>query len=293
MMMKEKINISPENVYGKCDLKCVYNYKYNESTLTAKNNGVNISLTYENGNVAPVMYNNNKYIVAKIVIFSPSVHIYNDNNVDAEIIIEHTPEAGGPGLFVCIPVIKSGDSTTATTLITEVIKGVGSSAPAVNETTNINVSGFTLDKIIPKGPFFAYSGKYSEAEADFIVYGKMYAIPVSNAIITILGKIIKPFPLPMRGEKLFVNPKGANSSGNIGDGIYISCQPTGSSEEEINVTNEKDSTSTDFDTTWVKYLFEIIIGCLLFLAIFYGISYAFNSTSSGFSMPSVFKKKTI
>ena len=292
MMIKEEINISPSSVYGKCDLKCVYNYKYQESTLTAKNNGVNISITYENGNIAPVMYNNNKYNVAKILIFSPSVHIFYDTKVDAEIVIEHNPEAGGPSLFVCIPILKSGDSTSATTLVTELVKGVASNAPAANETANINITGFTLDKIIPKGPFFSYSGKYSEANADFIVYGKMYAIPVGTAIITVLNKIIKQFPLPMRGDKLFLNPKGANTSGHIGDGIYISCQPTGSSEEQTDVSNNKDSTSTEFDTTWVKYLFEIIIGCLLFLAIFYGISYAFNSTSSSsFTMPSVFKKK--
>jgi hypothetical protein len=292
MMMIEEINISPANVYGKCDLKCVYNYKYPESTLTAKNNGVNISLTYENGNVAPVMYNNNKYIVAKILIFSPSLHIFNDNKVDAEIIIEHTPEAGGSPLFVCIPIAKSADSSSATTLVSDIVRGVGSNAPAANETTTMNISGFTLDKIIPKGPFFSYSGKYSEANADFIVYGKMYAIPVGNAVIAVLGKILRPFPLPMQGEKLFVNAKGANSSGRIGDGIYISCQPTGSSEEQTDVTNNKDSTSTEFDTSWVEYLIKLLIGCIVFLAIFYAISYGFNSLS-GLPMPTtLFKKKT-
>jgi hypothetical protein len=290
MMLKEEINISPANVYGKCDLKCVYNYKYQESSLTAKNNGVNISLTYENGNVAPVMYNNNKYIVAKILIFSPSLHIFNGSKVEAEIIVEHTPEAGGPALFVCIPVVKSADTTSATTLVADVVRGVGSNAPAVNETTTMNIAGFTLDKIIPKGPFFSYSGKYSDAEADFIVYGKMYAIPVGNAVIAVLNKILKPFPLPMRGEKLFVNQKGANSSGHIGDGIYISCQPTGSSEEETDVSNNKDSTSTEFDTSWVEYLIKLLIGCIVFLAIFYIVSYGFNSLS-GLPMPTTLFKK--
>ena len=290
MMLKEEINISPANVYGKCDLKCVYNYKYPESALTAKNNVVNISLTYENGNVAPVMYNNNKYIVAKILIFSPSLHIFNGNKVEAEIIIEHTPEAGGGALFVCVPVSKSADSTSATTLLSDVIRGVGSNAPAANETTTMNISGFTLDKIIPKGPFFSYSGKYSDAEADFIVYGKNYSIPVGNVAVAILNKILKPFPLPMRGEKLFINQKGANSSGRIGDGIYISCQPTGSSEEETDVSNNKDSTSTEFDTSWVEYLIKLLIGCIVFLAIFYVISFGFNSLS-GLPMPTTLFKK--
>ena len=39
------INISVQNIQGKCDLKCSYNFKYPESNTTAKNNGVFISLT--------------------------------------------------------------------------------------------------------------------------------------------------------------------------------------------------------------------------------------------------------
>ena len=61
-LTKKPINISPQNVYGKCDLKCVYNFKYKESSLTVKNNGINISLTYDNSNVAPVSYNEEKFL---------------------------------------------------------------------------------------------------------------------------------------------------------------------------------------------------------------------------------------
>ena len=60
-LTKKAINISSQNVYGKCDLKCVYNFKYKESVLTVKNNGVNISLSYDNSNVPPVLYNEEKY----------------------------------------------------------------------------------------------------------------------------------------------------------------------------------------------------------------------------------------
>ena len=43
-LTKTAINISPKNVYGKCDLKCIYNFKYKETNLTVKNNGINISM---------------------------------------------------------------------------------------------------------------------------------------------------------------------------------------------------------------------------------------------------------
>ena len=39
----QNINISPQNVQGYCDMKCSYNFNYQESGSTATNNGVMIS----------------------------------------------------------------------------------------------------------------------------------------------------------------------------------------------------------------------------------------------------------
>ena len=289
-LTKTAINISPKNVYGKCDLKCIYNFKYKETNLTVKNNGINISMTCDNTNVPPVMYNEAKYSVSKIMLFSPSLHLFNENKVDAELIIEHIPETGGQNLFVCIPIIKSGDSTTASSLLTQVISGVATNAPAANETTTLNLSDFTLSKIVPKSPFFSYSGTYNNSTADFIVFGKNYAIPLSEKVLTALGSIIKPFPLPMIGDNLFFNAKGPNSSGSVGDGIYISCQPTGSSEEEIDITNTKNSTSFDMenimDNSAFKLVIKIVVGCILFIIVFAGLAFAYGKlTDTPVKMP--------
>ena len=289
-LTKTAINISPKNVYGKCDLKCIYNFKYKETNLTVKNNGINISMTCDNTNVPPVMYNEAKYTVSQIMIFSPSLHLFNENKVDAELIIEHIPETGGQNLFVCIPIIKSGDSTTASSLLTQVISGVATNAPAANETTTLNLSDFTLSKIVPKSPFFSYSGTYNNSTADFIVFGKNYAIPLSEKVLTALGSIIKPFPLPMIGDNLFFNAKGPNSSGSVGDGIYISCQPTGSSEEEIDITNTKNSTSFDMenimDNSAFKLVIKIVVGCILFIIVFAGLAFAYGKlTDTPVKMP--------
>ena len=283
-LTKKPINISPQNVYGKCDLKCVYNFKYKESALTVKNNGVNISLTYDNSNVPPVLYNQEKYNVSQIIIFSPSLHLFNNSKVEGEIIVVHTPESGGQNLFVCVPITKSGDSTTASTLLTQVISGVATNAPAANETTNLNLSGFTLSKIIPKSPFFSYSGTYGKATADFIVFGKNYAIPLNEKVLTALGSIIKPFPLPMLGDNLFFNAKGPNSSGSVGDGIYISCKPTGSSEEETDITTDKSSTDSDvsisienlMNNSTFQLVMKILVGCILFFVIFAGLAFVYS-----------------
>jgi hypothetical protein len=289
-LTKTAINISPKNVYGKCDLKCIYNFKYKETNLTVKNNGINISMTCDNTNVPPVMYNEVKYNVSKIMLFSPSLHLFNENKVDGEIIIEHNPETGGQNLFVCIPIVKSADSTTASSLLTQVILGVAANAPAANETTALNLSDFTLSKIVPKSPFFSYSGTYNNSTADFIVFGQNYAIPLNEKVLNALGSIIKPFPLPMLGDNLFFNAKGPNSSGSVGDGIYISCQPTGSSEEEIDITNTKNSSSYDMenimDNSTFKLIVKTLVGCILFIVIFGGLAFAYGKlTDTPVKMP--------
>jgi hypothetical protein len=291
-LTKTAINISPKNVYGKCDLKCIYNFKYKESNLTIKNNGINISMKCDDSNVPPVIYNEVKYNVSQILLFSPSLHLFNEDKVDAELIVEHVPETGGQNLFVCVPIVKSGDSTTASSLLTQTILGVAANAPAANETTTINLSDFTLNKIIPKSPFFSYSGTYSNSTVDFIVFGKNYAIPLNEKILNALGSIIKPFPLPMIGDNLFFNAKGPNSSGSVGDGIYISCQPTGSSEEEIEITNTKSSSSFDMenlvDNSTFKLIIKIIVGCILFIIVFAGLAFAFGKlTDTQIKMPNL------
>ena len=283
-LTKKPINISQQKIYGKCDLKCAYNFKYKESNLTATNNGINISLTYDNSNDPPVSYNEAKYNVSQITIFSPSLHLFNNKKVEAEIIIEHIPESGGQNLFVCVPIIKSSDSTTASKFLSQIISVVSSSAPASGETTNLNISGFTLDKIIPKSPFFSYSGSYSNSTADFIVFGQNFAIPLNERVLNALGSIIKPFPLPMLGDNLFLNAKGPNLTSSSGDGIYISCQPTGSSEEEVDITTTKTSTDSDIgftlenmiNSSTFKLIMKILILCIVIILFFAGLAFAYS-----------------
>lgn len=273
-MSIQNINISPKNITGKCDLKCSYQFKYEESNSTAKNNGVVINLTYDSRSIYPVTYNSQKYNVSSISIVSPSIHIFNDKNMPGEILIEHTPVNGGNILNVCIPFVASSESSSASDLITEIIKKVSTNAPSEGETTNINL--ITLQKIVPRKPFYVYNNK----STDYIVFGAIDAIPLSLSIIQTLKQIIKPFSLSTPGESLFYNSKGPISGLQLGDGIYISCQPTGSSQEEMSVTYEKNSSSFDFsnitESPVFKLIILILIGCLLFLLVFYGISILYD-----------------
>jgi hypothetical protein len=279
-MSNKNINISPKNITGKCDLKCSYQFKYSESSSTAKNNGVVINLTYDTRSVPPVIYNSQKYNVSNISIVSPSIHVFNDINMAGELLVEHTPISGGNNLTVCVPFVKSTESSSASDMISEIVKKVASNAPSEGDTTNLNLSSFTLQKIIPRKPFFAYN----DNTTDYIVFGAIDAIPISSNTISTLQKIIKPYALSTPGTNLFYNSKGPITGLQIGDGIYISCQPTGSSEEETAVTYDKNSSSFDFsnikDSPIFKMIFLILIGSIVFLIVFYGISILYNSLIS-------------
>jgi carbonic anhydrase len=283
-MSNQNINISNQNVQGKCDLKCSYSYNYPESSnLTAQNQGVSIVLTPDNTTSPAVTYNNQKYNVTNFSIVCPSLHNYNGSQAAAEVLITHAPVNGGQNLSVAIPIISSSDSSTASYLITEIIQSVANNAPSQGKSTNLNLSRFTLKDVVPKKPFYSYTDTASNAE--WIVFGTLYAIPLNTSTLNTLRQIIKPYPLPMRGGPLFFNSSGPNSGLSIGDGIYIKCNPTGSSTEETAVEYSKNTPSYDLmnllESPVTMLIVQIIIGIILFIIVFAIISYIFSFITTG------------
>lgn len=281
-MSTKNIDISRKNVVGKCDLKCAYNFKYSQSNSTAKNNGVNITLSYDNTSLPPVLYNNDHYIVSSVVINCPSIHYFNGAQAAAEITIEHTPVKGGPNLYVCVPINSSTESSDGTVLLDEIIESVATNAPVEGESTNLNLSNFNLQNIVPNKPFFSYT---DDKNNDYIVFGILEAIPLNSNILTRLSQIIKPFPISTSGSLLFYNSSGPNTVESMGGGIYISCSPTGNSEEEVPVDYSKNTTSYNFSnilqSPMFKLMFQFIIGLLLSIIVFSIISYLYSFLTTG------------
>jgi hypothetical protein len=280
-MSTQSIDISKKNISGKCDLKCAYNFQYPESNTTAKNQDVLINLTYDNSKTPPVTYNTQKYTVTGISITSPSLHLFDGATTAAEIIIEHTPVKGGPLFKVGIPIKSSSESSDASNLLTEIIQSTATNAPSKGESTNLSISGFTLNKIVPNKPYYSYTDKDKN---DWIVFGSLEAIPLNNSTIKPLQRIIKPFPLPMTGGKLFFNASGPNST-KVGEGIYISCKPTGSSSEETEVKYSKNTPSYDIenilDNPVTKIIFQVIVGCILFVLVLFIFNYIYKFVTTG------------
>jgi hypothetical protein len=294
------INISRQNVTSNCDLKCAYNFKYPETSLTANNEGALIIFNFDQTNTPPVVYNQQKYNVENMMLITPSMHTFNGATTNAELLISHTPVLGGNQLAVCIPINQSSDSNAASNLVTDLIQSVATNAPAVGETTTINIEGgFTLNKIVPNKPFYSYTDNNN---GDYIVFDNLDGIALNSDTLSSLTQIIKPFPLPTPGGNLFYNKNGPNLS-NADSGIYIKCKPTGSSSKEVPVEYAKNNTQpfsfTNFlNNSTFKMILNIFISLLIFLIIFSGISHGYSYLTgnpiniTGFITQLVTKNKT-
>lgn len=272
------INISknsvklPEGGYRKCDNKCSYNFSYPNTNMTITNNGYNLSIIFDNYNNSPVTYNSSKYNASSGSIFCPSINSYNGNKVAAELLIEHTSVNGGKKLFVFIPIVTNGYSSSGTEFITSIID---QSAAAINTSSsstgsssfNYNNDSFTLQDIVPKKPFYSFS--IQNNSVDCVAFDLADAIAVSS--VSKLSTMIKPFTLQLTGSLLFFNEKGPNNVG-IGDGIYISCKPTGSSKEKIDISKPKNTTVfnvANINSENLNTIIYIIIFALILFIVFY------------------------
>lgn len=301
-------DVSQQYVKGKCDLKCDYSYKYHKSNSIATNSGSLITISYEDSGVPPVTYNNIKYNVDFIELMYPSLVFYNGSPALANLYIFHTSVKDSSAIVIIIPIVLSESTNRASNFISEIINSVASSAPNSGEKVTLNISDFSLQDIIPKKPFYNVSDFYFY---NVILFDLEGAIPMSQATFDIFSKII----LPSQGETssqlatilaspnaskeiipLFYNSKGPNSSNNGEDEIYISCQPTGNSEETENVTFQKRKNSTttfqiDMSKLFKNPYFIYFFYALIFIILFVFLNMLINIISSGSVKIPFFTKK--
>ena len=264
------INIARTNIANYCTTKCAYSFDYNECGLNKT--VLEQQMTYKFNpipSVPPVLYNKNQYTPDEIRISHKSFYKYNGNQVDAQLIIIHSPVNGGNNMCVCIPIIQSTDTSAASILIGEMIT-----------TINQTIKPFSLNTIIPMNPFYSYT----KDNIDFIVFGLASAIPLSASIFETLKNSIS-ITEPETDDtttKVFYNSDGPKST-LAGQGIYIDCQPTGSSGE-VDIVKTMNPPIYDLDTVLkdptVFMIVQLLMSCLIFIIIYFLISYGFAFMTS-------------
>jgi len=276
------IDISKDNVIGKCDLKCEFSYHYNDSSCVATNRGEYISLAYDKSSSPPVTYNSSAYDVKEIRIYSPSLHSFNGTKAEGEFIIIHNTYAGANPLLVCIPIKSSNTGEPNSKYLSAIIKTVATNAPTTDEQTTVTISNFNLNAFVPKKPFFSYTGTEpyqpcNEGKNEYIVFATDSAIGLSDIILSALKKVITENAYDIKPSPgLFFNQKGPSSNVSSGQ-IYIDCQPVGESEEEdVIVTDSGSGSSTEMFTTeniMENKYFQMFLGALIFVAIIFLIKF--------------------
>ena len=242
-----------------CFYKCKYDFVYGGiGSCNAINQGNMIQLDYPENKDDSIVYNNLKYTPRQIFIYYPSYFNYYDKNnsegkkADAEISIYHTNATSTP-LIVNIPIyINTSSATTSSTLITEIITNVSKNAPNKNEkTTIIFSSNFSLKKIIPVKPFYNFYDNIKSA--NYVIFGNENSISISTVTYNnMLVKILNTYDSSAKqdideGPFIYYNANGPNSN-PVNNDIYISCKPTGSSEDTTDIIVDKKDDGSGGDT---------------------------------------------
>ena len=247
----------------KCVLKCLLHYKYGDSACAIKNNNTSISLSYDG--TSDVVFNNAKFTPTEIRIFKPSLHTYSGKPAEAELIIVHNSSQGG--LLICVPLTTSLTLTRGSYLLSDII-----SAAPTNGTSSANIPDYNANYLIPTSRYFTYDGPlpYGPCTTQtyhYVVFHPQFGtIGLTSDTMKLLDGILNPHYIASAKGNVFVNMKGTTSNGFAGDGqIYIDCQPTGQSEEEVVF---KDAATPTVPNDIIMTVLMIIIGIILIYATF-------------------------
>jgi len=214
-----------------------------------------------------------------------------------EFVIIHTPVMGGDSLLVCIPIKPTGVQSVSAMMLTKIIQTVASKAPNSGETVQA-FSNLDLSKIVPKAPFFSYSGTLPyqpyTGNVNYVVFNvSSGAFDIDSNVLNRLKGVITPQLNPIikrtvedhRGN-VFYNKTGPTAMSQESD-IYIECAPTGSSDEETVVNKHGDNDDNNevdviafFKSDTGVMIMQILIATLLACAIIYAIHKLFVMTTA-------------
>ena len=260
-----------------CDLKCRFNHNYSNTTIQSIITSSNITLKLGTQSVPPVHFNDNTYNVSKITITYPSSIKFHGNPADGAIEITHTSTTSYNPLIVVIPFNQS--SATNPQVLDSIIHQTATLLPKTAY-TNLNIPNFSLQSIIPNGPFY-----FSESDKYYMIYyGLESALSISNETYQQLKKIVitPTKPLTSTSEiELFYNPDGSNVASTGGSDMgYLECQEQYSEEVPDNVETSPGPPSQIakfFENPKVQEILWIIFYVICSVILIVMLYYAFNT----------------
>lgn len=272
------INISKHKKVNTCTEKCKLQFSYTDSNCSVTNKGDHLHISYDNSAKDPIIFNNDELNVSQIRIYRPSLHTFDEQQADAELVIFHS--STGRNLLICIPIVESEQLSPATPSLSHIINKTLRNAPNEDETTQINFNDsvkFNLNDYVKKHTqYYAYSGSLMyppcSGTYNYIVFHPDDAkINIYSKDFRNLKKLIASSDYPTKENTYSKNEKGAMSLGVEGDDIYIKCNPVGENGEiledrDIN-TGSVIGTSSSKPLSWDDMIknpvFEIVLGVIV------------------------------
>jgi carbonic anhydrase len=248
----------------KCNLKCKLWYKYGNSSCLVKNNKDHLAISYDGDN--DIMFNTVSYTPTQVLIFKPSIHTYDGQYADAELIICH--KGGVNGLYICVPIIVSQtmSSSAGSNILEDIIKN----SPTDQQPISLNLQDYNANYLIPKCSYFSYVGQtipiggncLENTSAQYVVIHQRHGnMSISQSSMNDLGNLIHDSYISVYEGKSFFNESGTKSNGFSGDGeIFIDCQPVGEGSE---IMYQEPTNIKPPNLDWVYAVLYIICGIII------------------------------
>ena len=266
------------DIKGNCENKCFLSFNYQSSTCIVKNKGKYLSLGYEN-NDSKITFNSSSYKVIDIRLYTPSLHRYNSDKSDAELMVIHKNNKQEI-LVICVPVKKTMIMSPASSLFSQII---GAAPIRSGQSASANVNNFSLNFFVPKATYHFYQAKLPwdrrGNDCNFIVFNpKDSNSTISPETFILLNKLInKNNYEPSSNIDIFYNKTGVSSSGEGGESdIYIDCSPIIKDSEKIDYKTITDSSTSSFTDLLRSNSMKLFGQALILLAIFTLIFYGFR-----------------
>jgi len=237
-------NISSNNVAGNCNLKCDLAVNYPPTSCPVYHESMGLTIKADATTVPPATYNSIKYIPDEMIIQTPSGLFYNEKRAVGDIMIRHHSSDYSSYLMIIIPIIESNSLTDVSHFMSDIISAVSSAAPAVGNSTTVNMNNFSFGAFVPNKPFYTFN----VWSYNVVAFGLESALPLSKSNLATLTSFFKDSPYkitdtynnkdnPFKDVQIYKNTHGLSSIA-AGD-IYIDCKPVNESEETTNVPVKK------------------------------------------------------
>ena len=274
-----------------CKYKCSYTFNYNVSNLNMSHKGDYIQMNYDKSSGKQVVYNNNPYSVYDIRLYTkPITNIgdkQNKTTTQSQLVIFHSSNNSSLSLIVIIPIVTS--SYLGNSLLNEVSLEAINNLTSSGDSYSSRLDGFTLENIVPKAPFMAYTAiaDFGDGRMDtkynFIEFNskKNGYVSLYKNYFEQLKKLINQPIKAIVSDIAEIGTMAYNKTGptEISDSneIYIDCQPVYDNTVEKETVIFKDvGQKISKANKYAKFIFSLIIPLLITILVFLGLYNGFQ-----------------